>query len=62
LGLSPQEWEDFAAVATKVACAVLEQTGLRTVFHHHCAGYVETPEEMELFLRLTEPKLIGLVF
>lgn len=32
------------------------------MFHHHCAGYVETPQEVDLFLRLTDPELIGLCF
>lgn len=62
MGLSPAEWRVFADGANKVAHAVLAETGLRTVFHHHCAGYVETPEEITRFLGLTDPKAIGLVF
>jgi inosose dehydratase len=41
---------------------VLFETGLRTVFHHHCAGYIETADEIDRFLKLTDPQLIGLVF
>ena len=62
LGLSATEWETFAAGANKLAHAVKAETGLRTVFHHHCAGYVETPHEIAQFLQLTDPKTIGLVF
>lgn len=62
MGLSDSEWKVFAAGAEKVARAVCETTGLRTVFHHHCAGYVETPDEMAKFLELTDPSLINLVF
>jgi inosose dehydratase len=62
LSLSPTEWKTFTGGATKVAEAVLSETGLRTVFHHHCAGYVETSDEIARFLELTDPKLIGLVF
>ena len=40
----------------------VDATGLRTVFHHHCAGYVETPDEISRFLELTDPQTIGLVF
>jgi len=61
-GLSAAEWAVFAAGANRLAHAVLEETGLRTVFHHHCAGYVETPEEIARFLELTDPRKIGLVF
>lgn len=62
MGLSATEWRAFANGALMVARAVRDETGLRTVFHHHCAGYVETPEEMTRFLELTDDKLIGLVF
>jgi inosose dehydratase len=61
-GLSTAGWATFAAGADRLAHSVLEETGLRTVFHHHCAGYVETPEEIADFLELTDPQKIGLVF
>ena len=62
MGLSADEWKVFAGGADKIARAVYEQTGLLTVLHHHCAGYVETPEEIATFLELTDPRFIGLVF
>ena len=49
MGLTAAEWQMFADGANKVARAVLSETGLRTVFHHHCAGYVETPDEIAAF-------------
>ena len=61
-GLSPAAWKIFAAGADRISTAVAEETGLRTVFHHHCAGYVETPEEIDHFLDLTDARKIGLVF
>lgn len=60
-GLSLAEWETFAQGAVQIAAAVKGETGLRTVFHHHCAGYVETPAEIDTLLRLTDPSLLGLV-
>lgn len=62
MGLSEEEWHVFAEGANLVARTVLAETGLRTVFHHHCAGYVETPHEIARFLELTDPEAIGLVF
>lgn len=59
-GLGHGQWSVFAEGAQRIAWAVREQTGLRTVFHHHCAGFVETPAEIETLLSLTEPDLIGL--
>ncbi|MDR3698813.1 MAG: TIM barrel protein [Candidatus Sulfopaludibacter sp.] len=61
-GLTPAEWRVFAGGAGRVADAVFEETGLRTVFHHHCAGYVETPDEIVTLLALTHPERLGLVF
>jgi inosose dehydratase len=62
MGLDAGQWRVFAEGANRIAQAVLAETGLRTVFHHHCAGYVETPDEIAEFLRLTDPEAIGLVF
>jgi inosose dehydratase len=62
MGLSHDAWQTFARGAEQIARAVRDQTGLRTVFHHHCAGFVETPEEIERLLSLTDPDLLGLVF
>lgn len=60
--LSEREWKIFAEGAQKIASAVKNETGLRTVFHHHCAGYVERPEEIDTLMRLTDPSLLGLCF
>jgi inosose dehydratase len=62
MSLSASEWRTFADGANAIARAVREATGVRTVFHHHCAGYVETPDEISRFLELTDPKTVGLVF
>jgi inosose dehydratase len=62
MGLSEAEWHTFAKGAEHVARSVKEATGLRTVFHHHCAGYVETPAEIDKLLSMTDPELLGLVF
>ena len=55
-GLTAAEWRVFGAGADQLAHAVFEETGLRTVFHHHCAGYVETPDEIATLLELTNPQ------
>ncbi len=60
MGLSEIQWKVYAAGAEKVAKAVKDQYGLRTVFHHHCAGYVETPQEIDTLMALTNPELLGL--
>lgn len=62
MGLSQTQWQTFAAGAQRIAQAVREQTGLRTAFHHHCAGFVETDDEVAKLLSLTNPALLGLCF
>jgi inosose dehydratase len=61
-GLNAEEWKTFAGGADRIAREVFDATGLRTVFHHHCAGYVETPDEMARLLDLTNSEQLGLVF
>ncbi|NQV32494.1 MAG: TIM barrel protein, partial [Phycisphaeraceae bacterium] len=60
MGLSDTQWKTFAQGAEKVAIAVKEVYGLRTVFHHHCGGYVETPAEVDKLMSLTDPQALGL--
>jgi inosose dehydratase len=57
----PDEWWDTAAEgAEDIARAVRDEAGLRTVFHHHCATFVETPQEIQALMERTDPTLLGL--
>src|SRR5262249_55446715 len=58
--LTAEEWDRFAQRAELIAHAVRNASGLRTVFHHHCAGYVETPLEIEALMSRTDPTVLGL--
>ncbi|MBU0474631.1 MAG: sugar phosphate isomerase/epimerase [Bacteroidetes bacterium] len=61
MSLSSEEWKIFCEGANKLAENVLSETGLKTVFHHHCGGYVETPDEVKMLMDNTDPNLLGLV-
>ena len=61
-GLNDAQWTRFADGANAIARAVREATGLRTVFHPHCGGYVETPAEIDALMARTDPALVGLCF
>src|SRR3990172_10438044 len=59
-GLRDDPWRTFGEGAARLAESVRRETGLRAVFHHHCAGYVETPGELDRLLELTDPDVLGL--
>ncbi|MCH7483855.1 MAG: TIM barrel protein [Chloroflexi bacterium] len=61
-GLTDEQWAAFGEGAAAIARAVRDETGLRTVFHHHCAGNVETPAETARLMELTEAGDLGLCF
>jgi inosose dehydratase len=62
MGLSDEDWSIFSHGVNETARRVFDETGLISVFHHHCAGYIETPDEVERLLDLTDPEVVGLCF
>ncbi len=60
--LSHGQWHEYGERVTRLASVVKRETGLRCVFHHHAAGYVETPWEIDDLLAHTDPGLVGLCF
>ena len=59
-GLDKDGWKATATGAQRIAQAVRDATGLRTVFHHHCATNIETPEETAHLMEMTDSDLVGL--
>ena len=62
MSLSDDAWRVFAANAAEVAAYVRDAHGLATLFHPHCAAFVERPDEIAIFLDLTARAGIDLVF
>ena len=62
LEMSQEQWQTFASGANYVARRVMDEAGLRTVFHHHIGTWVETPDETRRLLDLTDPAILGLCF
>lgn len=60
MSLNERQWDEAAGRVDGIARAVRDEAGLRTVFHHHCATFVETPQEIEALLQRTDPALVGL--
>ena len=59
-GLNDAGWTVVAHGAEAIARAVRDETGLRTVFHPHCGGYIETETEIDELMRRTDAALLGL--
>jgi len=60
--LSKDIFKNFTERTQEIAKVIYNHHGIRSVFHPHCAGFIETPEEIDLFLENTDPKVIGLAF
>ncbi len=54
-----EEWKRFAGATEEVATAA-RRIGLVTAFHPHVGSYVETEQETERLLGLTDADLVGL--
>src|SRR5262249_5210569 len=57
--LSPARWQALSAELNEIG-ARLADRGMRAVFHHHVATYVETAAEIDRLLETTQPGLIKL--
>lgn len=62
MSMTEDQWQVFAKGANYVAQRVMDEAGLRTVFHHHIGTWIETPAETERLLSMTNPEILGLVF
>ena len=62
MSLDEAGWKVFARGADYVAQRVMDEAGLRTVFHHHIGTWVETPAETRRLMEMTDASRLGLVF
>ena len=53
-------WPTILDGCHNLARTVREETGLQTLMHHHCAGMVETPNEIDFLMEHADPDLLGL--
>ena len=62
MGMDEAQWRVFAKGADDVARRVMDETGLRTVFHHHIGTWIETPAETARLMDMTDADRLGMVF
>ena len=55
--LNAAQWKVFGQGVQFISQRLFDELGLRVVFHHHCAGHVETPEETRALLENCEVDL-----
>lgn len=58
--LTGAQWDVYATGTNLIARRIFDELGLKVAFHHHCAGYVETPDEVSELLIRTDEALVGL--
>lgn len=58
--LTDQQWEDLAAGHDKLGQRLQSEFGLFQQFHSHADSHVETMDQIEKFLAMTDPKLVTL--
>lgn len=62
MSLDDEGWRVFAEGTNHAARRVMDETGLRSVLHHHTGTWIETPAETERIMEMTDAEIVGLVF
>jgi inosose dehydratase len=57
--LSGEQWQTFVTNTNAFARRMLDEFGLKTVYHPHVGAWVESAAEIERFLSDTDPELVG---
>ena len=55
------EWETFADGMNRLG-AIAKRMGLKLVYHHHMGTVVQTAEEVDRMMEMTDPEAFGLLF
>lgn len=59
-GMTADQWRVFSEGANYVARRVMDEAGIRTVFHQHIGTLVETMDEARRLLDTTDSSILGL--
>lgn len=61
LRLDEAGWQSLAE-GLNLAGAIAQEYGLKLTYHHHGGTVVESPEEIDKLMELTDPSLVSLLF
>jgi inosose dehydratase len=60
-GLDDRRWTGAARTLETLARQLRDELGMSIVVHHHAGTYIETAEEIDRLLAMTDPELVGLL-
>ena len=59
---SDAEWNAYAQRLNAFGAHLQQRYGITLAYHHHMGAYVESPEEVDRLMALTDAKHVGLLF
>lgn len=55
-------WRAYAERLNAFGDHLVKTYGIRLAYHHHMGAYVESPADIDMLMRLTDPAKVGLLF
>ncbi|HET9821985.1 MAG TPA: myo-inosose-2 dehydratase [Burkholderiaceae bacterium] len=55
-------WQGYAQRLNAFGAHLRQRYGLTLAYHHHMGAYVESPEDIDALMHLTDPACVGLLF
>jgi inosose dehydratase len=56
------QWKAYAGRLDAFGAHLKETYGITLAYHHHMGAYVESPEDVDTLMRLTDPAKVGLLY
>lgn len=58
----PAQWETYGAKLDAFGAHLQQAYGLTLAYHHHMGAYVESPDDIDQLMAVTDPRHVGLLF
>lgn len=58
----PAQWENYGAKLDAFGAHLQQTYGLTLAYHHHMGAYVESPQDIDQLMAVTDPRHVGLLF
>lgn len=57
-----EQWQQFAERLNQFGAHTKKEYGVELAYHHHMGSIIETPDEIDQLMELTDPDAVGLLF